>query len=345
MSRARKTVIPVEAPAADNAEGGKYVEGGATITIPKSNSSTSLFPDQFQEPEPKQPEPTPEPEKTPPPAEPEPSAQPEAEPQEPEKQPEPQPESDGPLYLEDLLQKMGVDPAKVKTKTKIDGIEGEASILDIKKNYQLEKHLTQRGQKIGEERRQLEQLRNDLQRQAMASQTPPASEQELPDDPQYRALKQELDNLKSILPAIQPVIYQSARQKLANELKEQGFTDFMDYIDKIDARVGAEADDNKWRYYNTPEGAKQLYFQMKLEEARNGTQPKAAKAEPVIEPVKPAHRPPVVKIDGGNQPTKATGNVDDWNARYQQLMAEWKKTKDKGLLQEILKLQGNLHYK
>lgn len=346
MSRGRKTVIPVEAPAEGTPDGGKYVEGGAQITIPKSNSSAALFPEQFSEPEPKQPEPQkPQEEPQPTPA---PQPEPEKPAQEPEQEPEkpaeqPQPESNESVYLEDLLQKLGVDPSKVKTRTKIDGVEGEASILEVKKNYQLERHLTQRGQKIGEERRQLEQIRNELLRKAQPQNAPVPNQEDSNEDPSIRALRQEVEELRSILPAIQPVLYQSARQKLADELKDQGFPDFMDYIGKIDARVAAESDDNKWRYYNTPEGAKQLFFQMKLEEQRNGTQAKAVPNKPTIEPVKQEHRPPVVKIDGGNQPSK--GNVDDWNTRYGELMTQWKKTKDRSILQEILKLQGALHIK
>lgn len=331
-------------PQAAPAEGqeGKYVEGGGIITIPKSNSSAVLFPEQISEPEPKEPEAKPEPK----PQEPVP-AQPEQEPEqpkEPEKQPEvkpeePQPQSGDVVYLEDLLQKMNVDPSKVKTRTKIDGIEGEASILDVKKNYQLEQHLTKRGQKIGEERRQLEAMRNELARQA---QQKPVEEDPSNADPTYAALRQELDQIKSVLPALQPVIYQNARQQVADDLKAQGFPDFMDYIGKIDTRVAAESDDNKWRFYNTPEGAKQLYFQMKLEEQRNGVQSKPNPQQPKIEPVNQPKKPPIVRIDGGSQPSQ--GNVDDYNAKMGQLMKEWKETKNKAILQEILRLKGALSF-
>lgn len=334
------------APAAEQPQG-SYSEGTGRIVIPDSNSSARLFPEQISAPEPQQPDVNP----VPPPQQPVP-VQPE---QEPEQQPEPeatpapeaQPEkpvvSEGEsIYLEDLLQKMNIDPSKVKTRTKVDGVEGEASILDVKKNYQLEQHLTKRGQKIGEERRQLEAIRNELLRQPQAK--PVTGDEELETDPRYAAMRQELDQLKSILPAIKPVIYQTERQKLADELKDQGFPDFMEYIGKIDARVAAEPDDNKWRYYNTPEGAKQLFFQMKLEEQRNGTQSKPVSpvtpVQPRIEPVNQIKKPPVIKIDGGGQPSN--GNVDDYNVRMGELMKEWKLTKNKAILQEILKMKGSL---
>ena len=323
---------------------GKYSEGAGRITIPDSNSSDALFPEQISAPEPTQPDVNPAPQ----PQAPEP-VQPE---QEPEQQPEPevkpqeapQPQSEEVIYLEDLLQKMNVDPSKVRTRTKIDGVEGEASILDVKKNYQLEQHLTKRGQKIGEERRQLEALRNELMRQPQMKPDATTDDSSTISDPNYLAMRQELDQLRAVLPALQPVIYQTARQKVADELKDQGFPDFMDYVGKIDSRVAAEPDDNKWRYYNTPEGAKQLYFQMKLEEQRNGTQSKPVSpvtpAQPRIEPVTQIKKPPVVKIDGGGQPSG--GNIDDYNTRIGELMKEWKLTKNKAILQEILKMKGSL---
>lgn len=330
------------APAAPEQSQGTYSEGTGRIVIPESNSAARLFPEQISAPEPQKPDAKPEPQ----PQEPEPvqpGQQPE-QPKEPEVKPEVTPEpvaqEQGDVYLEDLLQKMNIDPAKVKTRTKVDGVEGEASILDVKKNYQLEQHLTKRGQKIGEQRRELEQLRNELARQAQQKPVN-AEDPSLNADPNYVALKQDLEHLKSILPAIQPVIYQNARQQLANELKDQGFPDFMQYIDKIDARVAAEPDDNKWNYYNTKEGAKQLYFQMKLEEQMNGQKKAAAQpVQPTPAPV-PAKKPPVVKIDGGSQPSG--GNVDDYNTRYTELMSKFRSSRDRlekqALLREILVLK------
>lgn len=319
-----------------------YREGAAVIDIPKSNSTAALFPESMPIPEPTPPQepaqdnvprgtnedqqvPTPEPT------------------QEPEDQPEPtvepqkdqnlEPKTDEVVYLEDLLKKMNIDPAKVKTKTKVDGVENDVSILDVKKSYQLEQHLTKRGQKIGEERKQLEALRQEL---ARSKQEPQITSSEPSGDPVIDSLRQELEQIRAILPSIQPVIYQTARQQLANELKDQGYPDFMDYVDKIDARVGAEPDDNKWRYYNTKEGAKQLYFQMKLEDQIKGTPTKQA------EPAKPQPRPPVIKIDGGAQPSKTV--VDDATTKYNNLVTEWKKNpaKNKHLLPEILKMKGAL---
>lgn len=337
-SKNRVNTAPPAPASADGQKEGSYVEGGGMITIPRSNSSAALFPEQISEPEPQQPEPKPDqrPQETVP-------AQPEQQPDqpsEPEIQPEqPQPQSEEVVYLEDLLQKMNIDPSKVKTKTKIDGVEGEASILDVKKSYQLEQHLTKRGQKIGEERRQLEAMRNELMRQ---TQQKPVEEDSSTADPAYTALRQELEQLKSVLPSLEPVIYQTARQKVADDLKAQGFPDFMDYIGKIDTRVAAESDENKWRFYNTPDGAKQLYFQIKLEEQRNGVQSKPNPQQPRIEPIAPPKKPPIVKIDGGSQPSQ--GNVDDYNVKMSQLMKEWRETKNKAVLQEILRLKGALTF-
>jgi hypothetical protein len=235
------------------------------------------------------------------------------------------------VYLEELLKKLNLDPSRVKTKTKIDGVESDVTLSEVKKSYQLDQHLTKRGQKIGEERRQLETLRQELS--SKKSEDIPTGDTEID------SLKAEISQLKSLIPILEPVIYQNARQKVAAELKEQGFPDFMDYIDRIDARVGIEKDEGRWRYYNTPEGAKQLYFQMKLEEKmkEDQTRAKPVKTEPAA-----SAKPPIVKIDGGAQPSRPV--TDDWNAKYQELIAEWKKNpaKNKHLLTEILRLKGAL---
>src|SRR5574343_823432 len=310
----------------------QYREGGAETTIPSSNSSAFLFgstPEQATaeaKPEAEfhveQPEEKPQEEQS--------SQQTQPEPVQEQPAEEPknlQPETEEVVYLEDLLKKMNIDPSKVKTKTKVDGVEADVPFSEVKKSYQLQQHLTKRGQKIGEERRRLEEERARLMEQLpQATPAEPTAEVEL--------LRREIEVLKS---AIQPTIYQNARQQLSAQLKERGYDDFPAYIDKIEARAAAEPDDNKWKFYNTFEGATQLYLEMKLEEARK---------QPVKQelPKKEAPRAPVVKIDGGNRPSQHV--VDNYSMKMNDLMTKWEKTKNtpegRKYLNEILRLKGAL---
>lgn len=321
--------------AASNGIKTQYREGGAEITIPSSNSSAFLFgatPEQA-------------------PAEAKPEAefhveQPEEKPQEEqasqEPQPEPvqeqpaeepknlQPETEEVVYLEDLLKKMNIDPSKVKTKTKVDGVEADVPFSEVKKSYQLEQHLTKRGQKIAEERRRLEERARLMEQLPQATPAEPTSEVEL--------LRREIEVLKS---AIQPTIYQNARQQLVSELKAAGFSDADQYMGKLEARIAAEPDDNRFNFYNTIEGAKSVFFQIRAEEALN---PSASKPTIPAAPKKEAPRPPVVKVDGGNRPSQPV--VDDYSMKMNDLMTKWEKTKHtpegRKYLNEILRLKGAL---
>lgn len=304
-----------------------YKEGAGKITIPDSNSSEALFgtPEPIQEQAPVVEPPVVE------------NKEVVAEEKKEEAVATPEPETQEEIDLEDFLRKNNLDPNKVRIKTKVDGIESAATLAEMRKNYQLEQHLTRRGQKIGEERRQLEALRESLAKSIPVNNQNVNPQVQESSDPVIRSLQAELQQLKSVMPALEPVIYQNARQQLANELKAQGFPDFMDFVDKIDARVAAEADDNKWRYYNTPDGAKQLYFQMKLEEQAKNKNVQAAK--PIVTPVPQPSKPPIVRIDGGGQPSGPLN--DDYQVKMDALMTKWKQNpRDKATLNQILKMKG-----
>ncbi len=76
-----------------------------------------------------------------------------------------------PSTLSELAEVLGIDPDKlyeIKAKTKIDGQEGEATLAQLLKSYQLEGHLTRKSMELSERQKALEQ---DAQRhQAEATQ-------------------------------------------------------------------------------------------------------------------------------------------------------------------------------
>lgn len=65
-----------------------------------------------------------------------------------------------PSTLTDLAERLGLDPDKlyeIKAKTKIDGQEGEATLAQLLKSYQLEGHLTRKSMEIAEKQKAIEQ--------------------------------------------------------------------------------------------------------------------------------------------------------------------------------------------
>ena len=68
--------------------------------------------------------------------------------------------------LEDLVAALGVDASAVmrlKAKTKIDGEDGEVTLADLVKSYQIEGHLSRKGQKLAEERSTFERSRQEAE--------------------------------------------------------------------------------------------------------------------------------------------------------------------------------------
>lgn len=64
-----------------------------------------------------------------------------------------------PTHLTELAESLGVEPEKLydlKLKTKIDGQEGEATLAQLLKSYQLEGHLNRKNMEIAEQRKALE---------------------------------------------------------------------------------------------------------------------------------------------------------------------------------------------
>ena len=194
----------------------------------------------------------------------------------------------------------------------INGQKREIKFKDLVRISQTDQAITQKAQKLAEERRQFL-----AERQEQTRQKPVQSE---PANNQFKT-QNELDRIAQLEMAIAqlsqglaPVVHQNARQRLANELKNEGFDDFMDYIPKIEQIVSTVEDDNLFNYYNTPEGAKSLYYQLKAKELKSSAiQPALqTKKEVVLE----RQKPPIVKLESGR--SASSGINDDWNAEYQE---------------------------
>lgn len=199
----------------------------------------------------------------------------------------------------------------------INGIKREIKLRDLNRMDQTDAAITQKAQRVAEERRQLEAIRQELQRQ-LQNEPQRRSEPQQPIS-NRQVSQQEADRIQMLEREIQhlqqslsPVVYQANRQSLANELKNIGFDDFLDYIPQIEQTVASVEDDKLFNYYNTPEGAKALYFQLKAKELKESATKKPEAPRPPVIAQKP--RPPVVRVGGGDQ--ASAGLTDDWKTKY-----------------------------
>lgn len=262
--------------------------------------------------------------------------------------PAPAPAASDDTFLEDLLAKSNIPMEKVKVRLKVDGVEQVMSYEEAKMRVQLKEHLNLAGQKLGEDRRAIAEERRKLQEEQrtvpnLGAPRVPTPVEPTPDDlanPLVRALYDEVITLKGRMQGLDPVVFDTNRQRVANELKAQGFSDFMEYIPKIEAHIATLKDPRYIEYYDTEVGSKALYHELKSRDLME--QMAKANRPPVPAPIPPAAPPanaPIITIDGGQNPSQAVV-VDNYDAQYQDVLERWKQTRDPRLFRQLLKMRG-----
>lgn len=319
MARKAKAPVTVEEPTANN--GAVETAGESVAQEVKAEGTTArLFPERFQqEPETVSTQETPKEEKMD-------EQQPTAKATEEATETAP-----AEIDLDEFLAKNGLDLSKVKIKTKVDGKEELIPIEEVKKNYQIKKHLDSEAQKLGLRRKEwaAEQMKN-FETAAKPDGTPNGTvkadsrpelntEDDLLNEVVERLARRIDPKLKAIEDVTAPIMYERNRDAVDKSLKAMGYDDFREYIPKIETFITSLEDPSAVQFYDTPEGVKGLYFQMKLEEAR--TQQKAAQETGMAKP-----KPPVVRIPSGSGPS-SSNQGDDEIARFNSLRAKAQKTK------------------
>lgn len=273
----------------------------------------------------------------------EPEGQPEA--AEPKAEAESQPTEHAksePVTLEDLLREKGIDPSLVKVRTKVGGEEAEVSLEQLRKGYQTDAYLTKRGQQIAEERRKLEAERQKLSRQVPAPAESVQAPEGADDNPIIQFLRkqqQEIEELRSRVEPLTPVVFDANRKRLSDELRAEGFNDFLEYVPKIELAVAQVEDPNLAAYYDTPEGAKSLYFKLKAKELSEKASAPAPAPAPAATKAPASQRPapPVIKLPTSGGPV---GIVEDREAKYREALSHYRKTGDQEALYAAMRAQG-----
>jgi len=225
----------------------------------------------------------------------------------------------------------------VKVRTKVDGVEVEKTFKEVVKGYQTDSHLTQKGQKLAQSIKEFEEIK------AKAAQMPAAP---LAEDDYYMGedetvkkaiapLEAELAKLQAQIaqasPAIGEVQYQHDLKIIDAELKELGFTDFMEYLPRIEEYVFSlpvreQAEVSTFEFY------RDRYKTLKLKDALNPSASAASKETASSVDNRPV--PPVAPIEsGGGTPS----GVDSDQAAYDKAFDRAKKTGD---FSEVLRLKG-----
>lgn len=178
---------------------------------------------------------------------------------------------------------------KKKVRVKVDGVESEVTLQDLIKGYQTDQYLTKKGQKIGEEKRLVENIIAELglNKQAPAQTVPQQEEDPLLDvlkpyvDPllnEIKSLKQTVQQLSNVT---QPQVYQSNLRELDTYLKQQGHDDFMEYVPKIESFI-YNMPIEKQAEYNTPLAFAQTYLNLKIKDLKQGAATSPPKKEKTV---------------------------------------------------------------
>lgn len=217
-------------------------------------------------------------------------------------------------------------------KVKIDGKEMDVPFRDLLRGYQTDQHLTQKGQKIAQEKQTLEEIKRQFGDKTPAQPATPEEVDPLtailqpyivPFQQKIADLEKKLENV-SVVTA--PAQYQANLKRLDGTLKGQGFDDFMAYVPKIENYVKSLPEEDQPKYDNSIAFI-DLYKTMKLKDTMsgNGKPPKGPDERPT---------PPVVKIEPANG---TPGDTGEYQAKYK---AAFDTARETGDWSEVLRLKG-----
>ena len=152
-----------------------------------------------------------------------------------------EPAAKGPEYL-DLSQISGK-----LVKVKVDGVETDVPAEELVKNYQLDRHLTQRGQSLAAKEKELKQANDELlaaQREAAEAPPPPAGTTSKPDTRVEAALKKVAELEAAIKPVVTKEKVDAGLERLDRMVRANlGFEDFKAKIPEVRAEIAKQVND------------------------------------------------------------------------------------------------------
>jgi len=219
-------------------------------------------------------------------------------------------------------------------KIKVDGVELEIPFKDAIRRIQTDKHLTEKGQRLAEERKNLELLKQSITHPIQAVNTEPESDDGIYQEyvkPHLSKYENEIQGLKSELKSMeavmQPIKYQNNLRAVAEVLKEEGYDDFLDFVPKIESKIYSMPLDKQMEYDN-PVAFIGVYKDIKIQELRSQASVKADNKQVDARP-----KPKITNIEGGSN---APSGADDFASQYQ---TAFKQAQATGDFTEVLRLK------
>ena len=212
--------------------------------------------------------------------------------------------------------------SKQMYKVKVDGIETEVDADELVKGYQTQKALSQRGQKLADERREFESLRTNPVPEAPKDPIPTAENLLEGDDEYYKEfispyvnpLKEQIKKLSTQLEDVQsemrPARYNTVQDEIEQEMKTAGFDDYKEKLPEIELAVQGMSKERQG-VYNNKDGFVSIFKSMKLDELKNAKN--IAPTKVITDDDKRA-KPDVDVMDGGVTPS----NADDSSTAHSQ---------------------------
>ncbi len=193
-------------------------------------------------------------------------------------------------------------------KLKINGEESTITVKDALRRIQTDKHLTQEGQRLAEERRQLNELKNSVADES-AKPKPKEDwdtsyEDETVPNSDIADLKAQIatltDAVGSVKQNLAPTVYEQNVKVIDNYLREQGYDDFMVYRPRVEEHFMTLSIEDQAKVSEVDLISK--YKDLKIQDmAKNAEQKSTEPAE---------NRPAIVNVIGGSS-TPSGADEDD----------------------------------
>ncbi|MDP2672059.1 MAG: hypothetical protein Q8O68_00935 [Candidatus Daviesbacteria bacterium] len=217
-------------------------------------------------------------------------------------------------------------------KTKVDGVEFDIPVKDVVRAYQTDRYLTQKGQRLAEEARRIEE-------QKASSKTSSTPEPKIEEDGLYTELikphteqlskqiltlseqvKQMQENERMVAVELAPARYEKVMTNIDSQLKKEGLDDFKQKLPEIEKIMLAMPPD-KMAEYDNPPGFEYLYRKIKLNELVQKERTSTTTAKPKIIPIESSSSPSNVNTEGNDRnkefmKAKKTGDWADFMMKY-----------------------------
>lgn len=247
-------------------------------------------------------------------------------------------------------------------KLKVDGVEIDVPAETVVKNYQLEAHLTQKGQRLADQEKILQEVLKEAVNRKPTG-TPPAAGEPtaIPEDPnadpelvkikaELQATRQELAQVSK---ATQHVRVQEGLKAIDQDIRTNiGADDFMVYAPKITEFAKSQCKDpanptpEEKALFDTVGFYKTKYLEMKAKDMIAGKTP-VPKAPPPAAPAAgappakgPESRPaPNISVETGAGSPQIEQPHNSWNARYKAALQKATQTGDMHDWAEVSRLK------